>query len=299
MNAPPPTPLASTTPGVKSPLIDLWIGSVEDETPEAPESKTLGTDGCQAIVFYHACGCISKPITYFCSTNSCQHDMSKVIVGRLPFACRSPQGRSAECQQVDRAKQEFVREVDTADRLESLLVLDAVPKGDIEEFLPDFVGSPYVRWDVEIRGYCQSKRDLKYPKAAIGTLGDKAGASTGAIDFAKLNMKLEAGLVENKEPQNKHIWYGQSMEKKQEFSDDEDDDDSIADDSTVNSDELNPDYILKMKSSGYWPEDDYELSDDDSETDQLAGKQHKEPEHKERKESPSGIGKMFSYFKKS
>ncbi|KAI1086923.1 hypothetical protein F5B19DRAFT_101586 [Rostrohypoxylon terebratum] len=90
------------------------------------------TTACQAIVFYHSCGCKSNnnPVC-FCFRPECQHEALSLVIGRLPFACGSQQGPSEACQVEDETKKRFVREVDTADRLTSLTVLPGCTMNDI------------------------------------------------------------------------------------------------------------------------------------------------------------------------
>ncbi|KAI1800806.1 hypothetical protein F4811DRAFT_494760 [Daldinia bambusicola] len=103
---------------------------------------------CQFITFYHTCGCRSyKDSVYLCSTGTCQHTKSTIVLGELPFSCGSYPGRSAACGVEDPAKREFVREVDTAERLEKLLVLPNCTRADIDDLIPSFHD---LNWDYKI-----------------------------------------------------------------------------------------------------------------------------------------------------
>ncbi|KAH9889631.1 hypothetical protein F4778DRAFT_384516 [Xylariomycetidae sp. FL2044] len=75
---------------------------------------------CQAIINYHSCGCQKGKTVYFCSTPFCKHTNAAYIVGRLPFPCGSSTGPVPACRGENPAKKQFVREIDTAERLTSL-----------------------------------------------------------------------------------------------------------------------------------------------------------------------------------
>ncbi|KAI1373321.1 hypothetical protein F4677DRAFT_228175 [Hypoxylon crocopeplum] len=140
-DTPPPTP---AEPSGKAPVIGLWPS--QEDAANKPQKPI----GCDAIVFYHTCGCRKgdRPI-YLCRTNDCKHEMSNLLVGGLPYACRQPE-RSGACEIKDRAEVEFVREIDTADRLESFLILTKCTKADIDTITPSSTGSDYETWDEEI-----------------------------------------------------------------------------------------------------------------------------------------------------
>ncbi|OTB10115.1 hypothetical protein K445DRAFT_17000 [Daldinia sp. EC12] len=139
-NPPPPTPSFYSA---QTPTGYLW--PARKSATERPQD-TRGS--CQFITFYHICGCRSyKDSVYLCSTDTCQHTMSTIVLGELPFACGSYPGQSTACGVEDPAKKEFVREVDTADRLEKLLVLPDCTRADIDALIPPFHCSD---WDYEI-----------------------------------------------------------------------------------------------------------------------------------------------------
>ncbi|KAI1206104.1 uncharacterized protein F4807DRAFT_245648 [Annulohypoxylon truncatum] len=105
--------------------------------PPTPDMMTA----CRAIVLYHTCGCKSdNNLTYFCNKPDCQHEASTLVVANLPFACGSKQGRSEACKIEDKAKKEFVREVDTADKLENIVVLPECTKDDITALVTPWTG---------------------------------------------------------------------------------------------------------------------------------------------------------------
>ncbi|KAI2464257.1 hypothetical protein F4781DRAFT_80480 [Annulohypoxylon bovei var. microspora] len=99
------------------------------------------TTTCQAIVCYHSCGCKSnKDVVYFCTRPNCRHETSSLVVAGLPFACGSQSGRSEACKMEDIAKKEFVREVDTADKLESFVVLPECTRDDVDALVSPWTG---------------------------------------------------------------------------------------------------------------------------------------------------------------
>ncbi|GAP90387.1 hypothetical protein SAMD00023353_4900430 [Rosellinia necatrix] len=105
--------------------------------PQAPSSF------CQAIVFFYACGCRAPEPVYCCQpvpgsgeadaagvggsgsgSNPCRHEKPELVVAKLPLACGSRIGGSAACGAEDPGAREFVREVDTAERLELVVLSD-------------------------------------------------------------------------------------------------------------------------------------------------------------------------------
>ncbi|KAI0380007.1 hypothetical protein F5Y04DRAFT_289641 [Hypomontagnella monticulosa] len=116
---------------------------------------------CQAIVHYHTCGCKSKrdPVR-FCNKWGCEHKTSTLIVGELPFACESKEGPSALCGVEDRAKREFVREVDTAETLRNFMILPGVTKEDIESLIPPSAGSNNQSWTEEVYSQYKKRQSL-------------------------------------------------------------------------------------------------------------------------------------------
>lgn len=112
---------------------------IQPPTPYTANRSPDMMDTCHAIVLYHSCGCKSKnDVVYFCTRWNCHHETSSLIIGGLPFACGSQQGRSEECKIEDKAKTQFVREVDTADNLESFMVLPERTKDEITALVSPF-----------------------------------------------------------------------------------------------------------------------------------------------------------------
>ncbi|KAI8957178.1 hypothetical protein F5Y11DRAFT_352823 [Daldinia sp. FL1419] len=131
-----------------SPTLDYWSDGEDYLRGPQPTS-----DGCQFITFYHACGCRSyRDSVYLCSHGACQHTTSTVLLGELPFACGLYPGRSPACSIEDPAKKEFVREVDTADRLEKLLILPNCTQADIDALIPPF---HHEKWQQEVYNHYQ------------------------------------------------------------------------------------------------------------------------------------------------
>ncbi|KAI1653810.1 hypothetical protein F4813DRAFT_246558 [Daldinia decipiens] len=146
-----PLPSTSSFYSANAPMASLWpAGKGAAENPQHTGVS------CQFITFYHTCGCRSnKDSVYLCSTDACQHTKSTVLLGELPFACGSYPGRSAVCSVEDPAKREFVREVDTADRLDKLLVLPDCTKADIDILIPRF---QHPNWHEHIYRHYQQMR---------------------------------------------------------------------------------------------------------------------------------------------
>ncbi|KAI2776308.1 hypothetical protein F4815DRAFT_485114 [Daldinia loculata] len=145
-------PSASSFYPANAPTASLWPAG--KGATEKPQDTGVG---CQFITFYHTCGCRSnKNSVYLCSTDTCQHTKSTVLLGELPFACGSYPGRSTACSLEDPARREFVREVDTADRLDKLLVLPDCTRADIDILIPPFQNP---NWHEHIYRYYQQRRN--------------------------------------------------------------------------------------------------------------------------------------------
>ncbi|OTB03813.1 hypothetical protein M426DRAFT_262703 [Hypoxylon sp. CI-4A] len=69
---------------------------------------------------------------------------------QLPFACQSSPGRTAACGIKDPAKDQFVREVDTAEQYETVLNLPNCWQADIEALLSPVAGDDSLPWHEEI-----------------------------------------------------------------------------------------------------------------------------------------------------
>ncbi|KAI2617510.1 hypothetical protein GGS26DRAFT_603162 [Hypomontagnella submonticulosa] len=126
-------------------------------SPTAPQLPPAGPM-CQAIVFYHICGCKSsgEPVR-FCNARGCTHESSTLVVGELPFACQSKDGRSGSCRVEDPAKTRFVREIDSATKIQNLMVLPGVVKEDIESLIPPSAGSDDHPWTEKVQSQYQKR----------------------------------------------------------------------------------------------------------------------------------------------
>ncbi|XXG95156.1 hypothetical protein Hte_001416 [Hypoxylon texense] len=94
---------------------------------------------CQAVRFYHNCGCKSKDKIYLCEDPYCNHYVTYLCVGGLPFACQNENGPTELCQVEDPARKSFVREVDTGTYLDHFITRPGCPCEMIDEILPDFL----------------------------------------------------------------------------------------------------------------------------------------------------------------
>ncbi|KAI1824088.1 hypothetical protein F4861DRAFT_539403 [Xylaria intraflava] len=118
-----------------------------------------GTPFCEALFFFYDCGCRSRDPVICCRARqlpgdlSCQHEKPTLVVARIPHACKagSPSeynpGESDRCRAEDPGAKQFAREVDTAERLE-LLVLDDCARADLDAALPARVDAPFTLVDV-------------------------------------------------------------------------------------------------------------------------------------------------------
>ncbi|KAI0429458.1 hypothetical protein F5Y09DRAFT_356940 [Xylaria sp. FL1042] len=100
---------------------------------------------CQAIFFFHACGCRTPEPFFVCQPPShsqmdtvslCRHEEPALVVAKLPHACEQCIGNGKVCDAKDlSATTEFVREVDTAEQLE-LVVSKRFNQVNIHDCLP-------------------------------------------------------------------------------------------------------------------------------------------------------------------
>ncbi|KAI8623419.1 hypothetical protein F5Y19DRAFT_481697 [Xylariaceae sp. FL1651] len=136
-----------TTPPSKTvPIHDLSVSS----EAELVQELTCRPSFCQAIFFYYLCGC-RTPEPFFCCqpqthasipapqdllhVNPCKHEKPSLVVTKVPIPCGSRIGNSEACTAEDPGATEFVREVDTAETLD-LVVLDDYPHTDFRTILP-------------------------------------------------------------------------------------------------------------------------------------------------------------------
>ncbi|KAI0856831.1 hypothetical protein F4860DRAFT_518493 [Xylaria cubensis] len=163
-------------------------------TPELTELLTF----CNAIFFFYACGC-RAPEPFFCcrphpddslETVKCRHETPSVIIAKLPHACKT--GKTEACTAVDPASLEFVREVDTAERID-LAILGNIPQDEIDS-LPERVDGAFTAAQIASRWRARRKALLtfspnatpfvpkSYTTAAIRTPASELGDVTTPED---------------------------------------------------------------------------------------------------------------------
>ncbi|KAI0397848.1 hypothetical protein F5Y17DRAFT_413760 [Xylariaceae sp. FL0594] len=132
---------------------DLLVGSTSEvdleTTPIHREEATAPF--CQGIVFYHSCGC-RVPEPFFCCRpaqkqqihpakgNPCPHRNPALVVAVLPHSCGLRIGNTAASSSEDPGAKEFVREIDTAETLD-LVVVEPATDGNGMTSLPDRVAA--------------------------------------------------------------------------------------------------------------------------------------------------------------
>ncbi|KAI3319569.1 hypothetical protein HD806DRAFT_548133 [Xylariaceae sp. AK1471] len=158
-----------------APIHDLLVGFETEPT----QAVTQGPAFCQAMFFFHSCGCRTpepifccQPYTYSSTldpldTNPCQHKNPAVVLAMLPHSCNSQIGNSEACATEDPGAREFVREADTAERLD-LVVLDNCPQSDINTTLPAKVDVASTIDDV-VSQYQRDKSRRRHKKAISAT----------------------------------------------------------------------------------------------------------------------------------
>ncbi|KAI2641338.1 hypothetical protein GGS21DRAFT_547707 [Xylaria nigripes] len=148
--------------------------AVQDEannTGRGAQQSQSGISFCEALFFFYSCGCRSRHAVMCCRPQRhdgvCQHEKPTIVVAKLPFACQarsdaaSVPGETDRCRIEDPGVKKFVREVDTAESLD-LLVLDDCPGTDLNTALPLKVRYPFTLVDVlhrrnELKGLNSSK----------------------------------------------------------------------------------------------------------------------------------------------
>ncbi|KAI0880516.1 uncharacterized protein GGS22DRAFT_197445 [Annulohypoxylon maeteangense] len=214
---------------------------------------------CQAITFYHSCGCKSnKDLVYFCTTPNCQHEASNLVVGGLPFACGSQQGRSEACKVEDKAKKEFVREVDTADKLQELMVLPECTKEDITALVSPWTGSltPDGEFYSHYRRRHAAESDDSPSKEAPPF---SINSSTEEADVEKVGQELwghsKVGDEANRSSEDTKV--GSSLQDEQEEYNGDIKGDSLEDELFVIGDEDDGDEFVDVEL-----DDDYDIYED-------------------------------------
>ncbi|KAI1326269.1 hypothetical protein F5Y16DRAFT_400635 [Xylariaceae sp. FL0255] len=99
---------------------------------------------CQAIFFYHHCGCRSlKPVItcqpgigyYPLIQNSCEHAKPTLVAAHIPKNCGGKIGNTEACFMQDPGSTEFLADCDSANPLD-LVVLDECPFDNLPYMLP-------------------------------------------------------------------------------------------------------------------------------------------------------------------
>ncbi|TRX93626.1 hypothetical protein FHL15_005598 [Xylaria flabelliformis] len=131
--------------------------SGSEGAPELTKPLTF----CNAIFFFYACGC-RAPEPFFCcrphpddssGAVKCRHETPSVIIAKLPHAS------------VDPASLEFVREVDTAERID-LAILGNIPQDEIDS-LPERVDGTFTAAQVASRWRARQKALLTFSPDAV------------------------------------------------------------------------------------------------------------------------------------
>ncbi|KAI1420198.1 hypothetical protein F5Y12DRAFT_774130 [Xylaria sp. FL1777] len=114
--------------------------SIQSHHDPTLQRVTTQSSFCLAIFFFHTCGCRTLEPVFACQPsthaqtsigNPCQHEEPTLLVAKLPHACKA-------CGVEDLGAKEFVREVDTAERLE-LIVSERFKQDKIQNILPNKV----------------------------------------------------------------------------------------------------------------------------------------------------------------
>ncbi|KAI3330306.1 hypothetical protein F4824DRAFT_341570 [Ustulina deusta] len=118
--------------------------SVQSNHSPASQTATTQSSFCQAMFFFYTCGCRTPEPVFCCQPpthlqkdigNPCRHEKPALVVAKLPLACGRRLGNSKACGVEDPSAKEFVREVDTAERLE-LVVSEDFKQDTIHNALP-------------------------------------------------------------------------------------------------------------------------------------------------------------------
>ncbi|KAI1346086.1 hypothetical protein F5Y01DRAFT_320119 [Xylaria sp. FL0043] len=105
---------------------------------------TTKSSFCQAIFFFHVCGCRTPEPFFVCqppshsqidTQNPCRHEEPALIVAKHPHPCKRCLGNSKARGTEDLSTKQFVREVDTAEQLE-LVVSKRLNQDNIQDCLP-------------------------------------------------------------------------------------------------------------------------------------------------------------------
>ncbi|KAI1276812.1 hypothetical protein F5Y07DRAFT_408033 [Xylaria sp. FL0933] len=118
--------------------------STQSSRDAASRAVTTKSSFCQALYFFHVCGCRTPEPFFVCqppsrsqidTQNPCRHEKPDLVVGKLPHVCKRCLGNSQVCGTEDLSTKQFVREVDTAEQLE-LVVSKRLNQENIQDCLP-------------------------------------------------------------------------------------------------------------------------------------------------------------------
>ncbi|OTA84279.1 hypothetical protein M434DRAFT_377888 [Hypoxylon sp. CO27-5] len=101
----------------------------------------------------------------------------------LPFACASQNARSEACRIEDVGTTKFTREVDSAGRFESFIILPGCTREDTDALTPPFAGSDSQSWIKEIYSHYQRIQILKNADTNIETLSQGTPLVSHAVDL--------------------------------------------------------------------------------------------------------------------
>ncbi|KAI1738722.1 hypothetical protein F4680DRAFT_449836 [Xylaria scruposa] len=126
---------------------------------------------CNAIFFFYACGCRAPEPIFCCRPRpddppgvvKCRHETPSVIIAKLPHACKT--GKTEACTAVDPALLEFVREVDTAERID-IATLGDIPQDEIDS-LPERVDGAFTAAQVAFRWRARPKMPPAFSPDAV------------------------------------------------------------------------------------------------------------------------------------
>ncbi|KAI0804213.1 hypothetical protein GGR55DRAFT_681811 [Xylaria sp. FL0064] len=175
----------------------------------ASQAVTTKSSFCQAIFFFHACGCRTPEPFFVCqppshsqidTENPCRHEKPALIVAKLPHACKRCLSNLKACGAEDLSMKQFVREVDTAEQLE-LVVSKRLNQDNIQDCLPQKIEGTFTVDKVVSKslrdGKCRSTLSATaapfVPRLeARGTATDNTAAGTNRAETPHENHE-EAG----------------------------------------------------------------------------------------------------------
>ncbi|KAI0551189.1 hypothetical protein F4679DRAFT_144488 [Xylaria curta] len=141
--------------------------SEPEGAPENVEPLTF----CNALFFFYACGCRAPEPIFCCRPHpddslgavKCRHETPSVTIAKLPHGCKT--GKTEACTAVDPASLEFVREADTAERID-LATLGDIPQDEIDS-LPERVDGAFTAAQVAFRWRARRKISPAFSPDAV------------------------------------------------------------------------------------------------------------------------------------